>query len=298
MSNRPTCDSVGDAEESGRPLPRGERLSVVAVSEAHAQQFLPDCLIPQAIDERVAHGTAERQPRHQGLQPLRDAPLSPQGLGAHHTHVRPPAHQEGADHNQDGDEGLALAPCVHQAPPAPVGWHRGARVLAAVPLRSAGVVLTHDDRPAVNLARFHAGDAENDAVAGQHDDEGREDAPGDPEGRVARLPVPGRHARPLEAVELEGGPAEQRRQAAHQGVDPHVGDDHHRTVSCDLHGVDHGVEHGVVPVVTGEGKEWRERRGNTTLLSGEAADTETAQTWVFSEKLHTEQQGERTRHAL
>lgn len=101
----------------------------------------------------------------------------------------------------------------------------------------------------MNFAGFHAGYAENDTITRQHNEEGWEDAPGDPEGRVARLSVPRRHARPLEAVELKGGPAEQRRQAAYQRVKPHVGDDDNRPVACDLHGVDHRVEHGIVPVV-------------------------------------------------
>lgn len=83
-------------------------------------------------------------------------------------------------------------------------------------------------------------------------------APQHPEGGVAGLPVPGGHAGALEAVELEGGPAEQRRQAAHQGVQPHVGDDHHRPVSRDFHRVDHGVEHCVVPT--------RARRGTVRGL--------------------------------
>lgn len=97
---------------------------------------------------------------------------------------------------------------------------------------------------------FHAGDAENDAVTGQHDEEGGEHAPGNPEGCVARLPVPRGYTGPLETVELKGGPAEQRRQTAHQGVQPHVGDDHDRPVPCDLHGVDHRVKHRVVSVGT------------------------------------------------
>lgn len=228
-------------------MPRGERLPVVAIAEAHPQQLLPHRLVPQPVYERMAHGAAERQPSHQSLQSLRDAALSPQGLGAHHAHVRPPRHQEGADHHQDGDEGLALTPGVHQAAPAPVGGCGRARVLAPVLLSPGGVVLGHHHRPAVDLAGFHAGHAENDAVARQHDEERGERAPEHPEDGVAGLPVPGGHARPLEAVELEGGPAEQRRQAAHQGVQPHVGDDHHRPVSRDLHWVDHRVQHCVVP---------------------------------------------------
>lgn len=100
----------------------------------------------------------------------------------------------------------------------------------------------------MDFAGFHAGDAENDTVTSQHGEQGRKDAPGDPKSRVAQLPGPRRDARPLEAVELKGGPPEQRRQTAHQRVHPHVGDDHHRPVPGDLHGVDHGVEHCVVPV--------------------------------------------------
>ena len=80
-------------------MPSSERLSVVAVSKEHPQQLLPHRFIPQAIDEWVARGAAKRQPCDQSLQPLRYTPLSPQSLGAHHTDVRPPRHQEGAYHH-------------------------------------------------------------------------------------------------------------------------------------------------------------------------------------------------------
>lgn len=98
-SYSPTCDSVGDAEEAGRPLARGKRLSVVPISKAHPQQLLPHRFIPQAIDEWVAHRAAERQPRYQSLHPLRHAALTPQGLSAHHPNVWPPGHEEGANHH-------------------------------------------------------------------------------------------------------------------------------------------------------------------------------------------------------
>lgn len=193
----PTCDPVRDAEESGRPLPCGKRLSVVTIAEAHPQQLLPHRFIPQSINERVAHGAAEREPRHQSLQLLRDVALTPQGLCTHHPNVRPPSYEKGADHHQDGDEGLALTPCVHKAPSAPVRGSWSAWVLASVSLSSRWVVLGYNNRPAVNFSGFHASHAENDSIAGQHDEEGREDAPGDPEGGVTRLSGPGCDTCPL-----------------------------------------------------------------------------------------------------
>lgn len=59
--------------------------------------------------------------------------------------------------------------------------------------------------------------------------------------------MPGRNTGPFKAVKFKRRPAEQRRQAAHQRVQPHVGDGDDRPVSSDLHGVYHRVKHSIVP---------------------------------------------------
>lgn len=165
-----TCDSVWDAEEAGSPLPRGERLSVVAISETHSQQLLPHSFIPQSIDERVANCAAERQPRHQSLQSLRHSPLSPQSLCTHHPDIWTPSDEEGADHHQDGYKGLALTSSIHKAPPASIRGSWGAWVFTSIPLSSSGVVLGHNNGSAVYFAGFHAGNAENYPVTSEHDE--------------------------------------------------------------------------------------------------------------------------------
>lgn len=268
----PTCDSIGDAEEAWRPLPGSERLPVIAISEAYPQQLLPYGFIPQAIDERVTHGAAERQPCHQSLQPLRHTALPPQRFCTHHPNVWPPGQKEGAYHHQDGDKSLALTPCIYKAPTASVRGSWGAWVLASVPLSSYGVILSHNC-PTVHFAGFHTSNTEDDTVTGKHDEEGRKDAPRDPEGGVARLSVPRRNTRPLEAVELKRGPAKQRRQAAHQRMQPHIGDDDNRPVPCDFHWVDHRVEHSIVPDV-----------GKREMIDLEPSDTNTNTLMCFPKR--------------
>jgi len=59
--------------------------------------------------------------------------------------------------------------------------------------------------------------------------------------------MPGRSAHTLARREFKSRPTEEWRQGAQEGVDPYVAEQERRTVSGDLHRIDHGIEDGVIP---------------------------------------------------
>lgn len=241
-----TCDSVGDAKEAGLPVATDKWLPVVAVTTAHAKQLLPYSFIPQPIYERMTGSTHKWQPAHHRLQSWWHASSPPYRLGADHYHIRPPSHQEGADHHQNSDQGFTLASSVDQTSPAPDGRNRGGGVLSSIPIGGRGL-LNYHNRPAVHLASFVPCHTEDEAVAHQHGKQWNQAAPRYPEGSVAGVTIPGHGAGLLEMVKLKCGPAKQRRQAAHQRMQPQVDYGHCCTIACDLDRVDHREQHGIVP---------------------------------------------------
>lgn len=158
---------VRDAKQTRVSVSYNERLSVITVAEAHAQQLLSYSFIPQSINKRMTHSAGERQPRHQCLHLWRNTVFTPHCFSTNHNHVRTPCGQKCSEHHQDGDKGLALAPRVDQAPPATAGRGGGIGVLTAILLRT-GLLLWHHHGAAVNLACFNAGHAKDDPVADQH----------------------------------------------------------------------------------------------------------------------------------
>ena len=198
-----TCDPIGNAEEPRRPLPLSKWFPVIPIPKAHAQEFLAHCLVPESIDQRVADGAGEGQPRGPGLQGWGDTVLPPEGLRGDDDHVGAPGDREGAHDHQDADEGFALVSRVDHAlqgvPPAARGGGRGAGALPPSPLC---VHLLHHHSATVHLACFDPGHSEDEAVAHHHDQEGEQGAPDLPERGVAGLPVPRGHTHPLELVKL------------------------------------------------------------------------------------------------
>lgn len=107
--------------------------------------------------------------------------------------------------------------------------------------------MNHHNRPAVHLASFVPCHTKDEAVAHQHGKQWNQAAPRNPECSVADFTILGHSACLLEMVKLKCGPAEQRRQAAHQRMQPQVDNGHCCTITCDLDRVDHWKQHSIVP---------------------------------------------------
>lgn len=106
----------------------------------------------------------------------------------------------------------------------------------------------------MDFAGFNPSHTKYEPIADHHDHERQQRTPDLPKGGVTSLFVPRCHTHPLELVKLQRRPAKEGREAANEGMEPHIHKSHHCSVACNLHWVYHRVKDSVVPVYGYESK--------------------------------------------